>query len=730
MMDLSFEKEFTRVHKACAGQPIASREAACLRVMYPLLCPAIEPADAFAGRTLVMEYRGVGFTPDITLYGQAHGMGYFYREDVFQKALGEAAGDAEETQAILDMMAYWEKENTTAHVKAAYTDRIREYLPSDSFAGDVGAGFPLYRMTGAFVNYELLVKEGLPGLKAMVARQEQNAFSKALLDVLDLMAEVSLHYARQAEELGKHKLAQALTNISQKAPRTLREAIQLSWLYSCLSGVMDYGRMDVYLGDFLVNDLDTGRIDKTEALEMIVGLWKLMVARKTVYHGRVIIGGLGRPNERNADEFALLAMEASRIVKHIEPQLTLRLHPDQDPRLYEKALEVIATGATYPMLYTDEVNVPSVMTAFDISEADAQQYMPFGCGEYIIDHKSFGSPNGVINMLKALEVTLFDGVELIKGQKMGLSEGGLLAFDTFEELYAAYKRQIAHYIEVLAEVQKIILVETGNQAPFLMMSLLYDDCIERAKGMLEGGLEWLGATLESYGNTNAIDSLQAIREVVYEKQLVSRETLLNALRHDFEGYEDVRKLLIGAQKYGNNLQEVDALSVDLHDFEARHIRDQATRVGLSSHLMVVINNSANTYLGRWTGASTDGRKAREFMANANNPVGGRDNRGVTAMLLTLAKFPNAHHAGTVQNLKLSSSLFEEQPQKVKALIDTYFKMGGSQLMITVLSRGDLEDAIKNPDKHRNLLVRVGGFSAFFVTLEDDVQQEVLSRTLH
>lgn len=730
MMDLSFEKEFTRVHKAHAGQPIASREAACLRVMYPLLCPAMAPEDEFAGRTLVMEYRGVGFTPDITLYGQAHGMGYFYREDVFLKALKEASGDAEETQAILDMMAYWEKENTTAHVKAAYTDRIREYLPSDSFAGDVGAGFPLYRMTGAFVNYELLVKEGLPGLKAMVARQEQNAFSKALLDVLDLMAEVSLHYARQAKELGKHKLALALTNISQKAPKTLREAIQLSWLYSCLSGVMDYGRMDVYLGDFLVNDLDAGRIDKAEALEMIVGLWKLMVARKTVYHGRVIIGGVGRPNERNADEFALLAMEASLIVKHIEPQLTLRLHPGQDPRLYDKALEVIATGATYPMLYNDEVNVPSVMTAFDISEADAQQYMPFGCGEYIIDHKSFGSPNGVINMLKALEVTLFDGVELIKGQKMGLSEGGLLAFDTFEALYAAFLRQIAHYIEVLAEVQKIILVETGNQAPFLMMSLLYDGCIARAKGMLEGGLEWLGATLESYGNTNAIDSLQAIREVVYEKQLVSRETLLNALRHDFEGYEDVRKLLVRAQKYGNNLAEVDALAVDLHDFEARHIRDQAKRVGLSSHLMVVINNSANTYLGRWTGASADGRKAREYMANANNPVGGRDTRGVTAMLLTLAKFPNAHHAGTVQNLKLSSSLFEEQPEKVKALIDTYFKMGGSQLMITVLSRGDLEDAIKNPDKHRNLLVRVGGFSAFFVTLEDDVQQEVLSRTLH
>ena len=157
-MDLSYEKEFTRVHRQYTGQDTALREAACFRVMYPRLLPEMLQEDAFAGRTLVMEYRGVGFTPDITLYGQPHGMGYFYREDFFIKALQEAQGcEAEEIRA---MMAYWQTQNTTHKVKSRYTDRIREHLPSDSFAGDVGVGFPLYRMTCAFVNYGLLVEEG------------------------------------------------------------------------------------------------------------------------------------------------------------------------------------------------------------------------------------------------------------------------------------------------------------------------------------------------------------------------------------------------------------------------------------------------------------------------------------------------------------------------------------------------------------------------------------------
>ena len=742
--DLSVEKRFTKVFQEYKHAHLAIREAKCLQVLYPALLPPIENEDLLAGRTLLMEYRGVGFSPDVTLYRLPHGMGYFYRADVFQKALAEVAEDSSEAAEIREMMAFWEKENTTAHVKEQFTGHIRTYLPSDAFAGDVGVGFPLYRMTGAYENYETLLTLGLPGLKKQIeekrAQGDPEGFYEGLSMMVDLIADCCLHYARQAYAMMKDaslqragelaQMAADLEFVTSHAPQTLRQAIQLSWLYSCLAGVMDYGRMDVYLGDFLARDLHMGTLTEAEALQCVVNLWRLMVARKTVYHGRVVIGGLGRRNEKNADAFAMLAMEASRIVHDIEPQLTLRLYKGMEERLYQKALEVIAQGATYPMLYSDDVNVPAVQNAFRLPREKAEQYVPFGCGEYIIDHESFGSPNGVINMLKALEVTLFNGREIVKNRPMGLALGKFEDFKTFEDFYEAYKKQITHYIQVLAEAEAIILNETAKQAPFLMMSLLYDGCIVSGKSMLSGGIAYLGATLESYGNINTVDSLAAIREAVFEKKTITPGRLLEALKADFEGYELEQKLLLKAPKYGNDIKAVDDLARDLHDFEARTIKEQAARVGLHSFLMVVINNSANTYLGRWTGASADGRKARSFMANANNPVGGMDTNGITAMLNSLASFPAENHAGSVQNIKFGRDVFERAPEKIRALLDAYFLNGGTQAMITVVGRKDLEEAIAHPQNHRSLLVRVGGFSARFVELEKDVQQEVLSRTVH
>jgi pyruvate-formate lyase len=170
--------------------------------------------------------------------------------------------------------------------------------------------------------------------------------------------------------------------------------------------------------------------------------------------------------------------------------------------------------------------------------------------------------------------------------------------------------------------------------------------------------------------------------------------------------------------------------MDFHNFMSETIRKQAERVNLHSYLMVIINNSANTYLGRWTGASADGRKSGEFMANANNPSGGADKNGITAMLNSLVKLDPSYHAGAVQNMKFSSDLFNHSREKLRYLLDTYFEKGGTQAMISVLNRNDLERALAEPEKYRHVFVRVGGFSARFVDLEKDVQQEILSRTLY
>ena len=192
----------------------------------------------------------------------------------------------------------------------------------------------------------------------------------------------------------------------------------------------------------------------------------------------------------------------------------------------------------------------------------------------------------------------------------------------------------------------------------------------------------------------------------------------------------MRRQLLAAEKYGNDLDGIDALAKDLHEFVCESVRSLKDEAGLHSYMVVIINNEANTVLGRFTGASADGRKAGEPMANANNPAGGTDTQGVTAMLNSLVKLRTDIHAGAVQNMTFSPELFNEQRPLLEALLRSYFKGGGAQCMINVLNRGELEDAMLHPERHQGLMVRVGGFSARFVTLSPDVQREIASRTLY
>jgi pyruvate-formate lyase len=444
----------------------------------------------------------------------------------------------------------------------------------------------------------------------------------------------------------------------------------------------------------------------------------------------VIIGGVGRPNEENADRFALLAMEASRTVKEIEPQLSLRLYKGMSQQLIDKALQVIGEGRTFPILYNDDTNVPSIVQAFGFSEAEAEQYVPYGCGEYILEHKSFGTPSGVINLLKALEVTLHNGIDPVTGKVVGRQLGELKEFTTFDELFEAYKKQVEHFVGLLAEQEVIEYSVAGATAPFLYVSMLYDNCLERGKGMFSGGIEYLGGTIETYGNTNTADSLTAIRELVYDKREVSPEELLRALDVNFAGFAPLRKKLLRVPKYGNDQPVADDMLVQVHNHVCTCARDQAARVGLHSYLVVVINNSANTLMGHCTQASADGRLAGTHMNNGNAPSGGSDREGVTAMLNSIVKPSTAIHAGAVQNMKFSGDLFCSRREIVKSLLGTYFDKGGAQAMITVLNRDDLERALEEPEKYQNLFVRVGGFTARFVELSRDVQEDILSRTLY
>jgi pyruvate-formate lyase len=735
------ELRFTDVYRGLRDAPAPIREARCLAAQYPEILCTIEPGDLLAGR---IRPRLVGFTPDE--WGNT-AFGYYHLPEAIDDALRRFPVTSARAARVRRMRAFWDNESTAAKLRRSYPSELARWLPSDAWMTEAGIAFPLYRITGATPDYAMLVRLGLQGLRAEILRRRGSAdgdgrdLYEGMLLALDTLAEVCRHYEVQAVELAEaavdHSrrreliaLAEALGAITARAPEGLLEAAQLVWLYALVGDLRNHGRMDVYLGEPLARDLDAGRLDDDAALRIVQSLWRLMAARRTRVHNRVIVGGSGRPDPATADRFALLAIRASQTVLEPEPQLSLRFGDEQEPALWEAALDAIGEGRTYPMLYNDDVNVPAVMRSLDVGREDAEQYVPYGCGELIVEHRGLGTPSGVLNLLKALEVTLRDGVDPTSGRRIGLPLGRLEDFGRFDDLWKAYTRQVEHFAGLCAEQAAREYRVAGDEFSALFMSMLYDDCLARGRGALDGGVRFLGATLETYGNTNTADSLTAIRELVYDRRRIGPAELVAALDADFEGHRLERRLLGDAPKYGNDDPDADDMlvRVDRHVCEA--VAGEAARVGLHSYRVVIINNSANTLMGHFTAASADGRLAGTPMNNGNAPSGGSDRLGPTALLNSLAKPDPALHAGAVQNLSLSRELFTSHRAELDALLHGYFAKGGSQAMITVVSRADLKRAMAEPERYRHLFVRVGGFSARFVDLSRDVQLEILSRTVY
>ena len=718
-------KEFTAVH-ASFPDNIYLREANCLekQLQYSMLPPKDD--DLLVGRRIELP---ICFTPQ----SSCASVGYCCNEKALLEMLVQQDLTDEDRQDIQKLLAYWKGKTTTGKIKSHYSEEMLTYLTQGDYAVDKGTAFPLYRLSGAQMSPQKLLSKGLDALiKESADLSHKNPdFYQAVCFALKSFQALCLRYSNLAMQRSKQAsleqdqkkwqfIADNLLSIAHQRPVSFWQAAQLSYLYYLVSGAYNYGRMDEYLGDFYVNDLKNGILTEEEALAILKGLWRLIIDRQdTVFDGRVILGGKGRRNTENADRFSLAAMEASRQMKDILPQLTLRCYKGMNQDVYETALHVIGEGTTFPMLYNDDVNISCVEEAFGVSEKEAENYVPFGCGEYVLYNRSFGTPSGIINYLTELNAMIYEGEENL-----------LKKYDTFSAFYDAFLKRLKTYIVLLSKQEKLEYDVCAEEAPFLYYSLLFDDCMSVGKPIFNGGIHYLGGTLEGYGNTNTCDSLTAIKKLVYDEKKISPEALANALQHNFEGFEKIHQMLLNAPKYGNDDSYADSIAVQFHNDICDMIRDCKDLSGLDSYLQVIINNQTNTTFGLLTGASADGRSANTFFANGNNPTGGMDKNGVTAMLNSLVKLSPRHHAGSVQNMRFSHEMFGPLLPKTKGLLAAYFQNGGTQAMITVLNRNDLKQALLYPEKYQNLIVRVGGFSARFVELSRPVQEELISRTLY
>lgn len=705
----TYAADFTRRYRTATD--IYAREADCLRLQFTYALQPLQAGELVAGRVVRLP---LGVRP------QSHGgLGYYIHEPSWTAAVADGTLTAEERAEADALLRFWQTGNTAAKIAAAYPDGWLDVFVHNAPYETPAAAHGLYRISGIHMDPTRLLTLGVDGMAALCAEKKENnpAFYHGLIQALDILSQVCLRYAAQAVALGNPVLAADFTHIAHQPAQTFSQALQLSYLFFVLSGAWNYGRMDQYLGPYLAADLSANRLTEADALRYIEDLWCRMEEWGEYFDSRVILGGADRPD--GADTFALLAMAATRRRHGIVPQLTLRLYEGMNPALYEAALDTIGEGTTFPMLYNDTVNISAVMDAFGVDAATAQRYVPYGCGEYVLYNRSIGTPSGTVN-------TLFVLNEAIYGKNKHL----FLDAPDFESFYTAYLGEVEKIVTCLSLQEKLEYDVMGQECPLLYFSLLFDDCIERGKAVLEGGLRHLGGTIENYGNINAADALTAIKTVVFDQKLVTAEELSAALAADFAEQERLRQLLLAQPKYGNDHPDADGMLCRLHRDVCTRIRDCAPAAGLDSYLAVLINNELNAVFGLGTGASADGRRAGEYMANGNNPMSGRDTCGVTAMLSSLVK-PDTHiHAGAVQNMRFSREMFTTLRPQLKTLLHTYFSQGGAQSMITVLSRGDLEAALREPEKYRHLIVRVGGFSARFVDLSPVVQKELLARTLY
>ena len=733
IVQLEIMERYTAVHKACAALPKEIREVECLKVLYPTLFRKITNQDLIAGRT---DFLPIGFGCVTSLGGVGHYC-VFKKLRAFQLQLDET--ERKRVDALYD---YWLDHDLK-------TQFNKEVLTEDTLGMFIDCEYPMIataRLSGMMLDYPKLLDKGIGGLRSdlleKLKEQPDNNFYKAGIQCLDIFVDCASHLQQDAREQMAsadekrqkelERICQALENIKEKKPGTFHEAMQLFWLFALLAGVINYGRLDDYLGPYLVADLESGRLTDEEAYRYIHSLWTMIENRRTTVNGRIIVGGKGRKHAKEADVFLHIAMKVAKNCRYVEPQFTLRFDKDTSEEIWDEALDALGAGATYPTLYNDDVNVPAVMYGMRVDEKAAEQYVPFGCTEFVIQGQSTGTPNICINLLKLLTIYMNDGIDPIDGKRKSgpVPLKKLEEYQTFEEFYDGYKALLDYYLDLSVKAQYHSYEVMNQHVSFLFTSLLTDDCIARGKALLDGGVRYLGGTNETYGNINTSDSLWVIRDLVFNQKKYTLRQLNDAMLANFNGYEALRKDCLNCDKYGNDLETADTMANDLYEFVAKGVRDRGIAIGMQYFLIVISNNQLNTEWGNRTAASPDGRLSCMYMNPANNPQGGANKSGPTAMLNSLAKFDAKYHGGSVQNIKFSPSMFNENRAVIKSLFKTYFAKGGCHLMVTVVDKGVLEDAVEHPENYPDLIVRVSGFSAVFVDLSPNIQQELLSRVLY
>jgi len=587
--------------------------------------------------------------------------------------------------------------------------------------------------THSVPNYGRVVHEGLAeharriAENLAVAQQRQDneriEFYVGLQDVLagiERWHQHILEFLRQiptdnpiAEERRK-RLVAAYERVPFQPARDFFEALVAYNLVYYLDDCDNPGRVDLELFPYYEHDLETGRIAHDEAVDLIRCLWENSDINNGWSTG---IGGTTPTGEPSYNDLTVVCLEAAHNIRR--PNLQLHVRRDMPQEVWDAALDAIATGCGLPALYNEEEYLRSLREAhLGVREDDLGWHNGGGCTETMIHGRSnVGSLDAGINLPLILVQTLQEHLATAK---------------SFEELVAEYKKDVSGVVSHIAEDVNADQEIKARLRPQPMRSLLTDDCIDNGCEFNAGGARYNWSVVNVAGLANTIDSLAAVREVVFEKKEKIGAEMLGILMNNYGGEAAFRQRLSQCPRFGNDDERADEIAQDISDFVFREFLRYAPWRGgkfLASCLMFVTYAGA----GEPVAATPDGRLNGEPLADSAGPYQGRDKNGPTAMLKSVASIPHYLAPGTlVVNARFTKNLFttDDGRAKMKDLVQTYFDMGGMQLQINVIDQNVLRDAIAQPEKYEDLIIRIGGYSEYFNRLSPALKQTVLERTEH
>ena len=579
----------------------------------------------------------------------------------------------------------------------------------------------------------------------------------------DAVITLASRYATEAKYLAfseqdpvrKEELLAIAKNCEQvpaKKPQNFWQALQMYWfVHICVTTELNTwdafspGRLDQHLYPFYKKECENGSLNIESAKELLQCFWikfnnqpappkvSITLAESGTYQDfcSINLGGMTVDGGDGVNDITYLALDVIDEMQLIQPSGNIQLSRKNSDRFLNKACNVIKRGMGQPSVFNADAVIEELVRHGKKIE-DARDGGTSGCVEAGAFGRECYALTGYFNLVKVLEITLNNGYDPVSKKQLGPAAGDASSFKTFEELFAAYEKQVRHFIDIKIAGNHIIETLYSKYMPCPFLSVVIDDCIANARDYNAGGAKYNTRYIQGVGIGTLTDSLSSIKFNVYDNKNITITQLNSALLNNFSGFEKERAMFINkSPKYGNNDDYADELMRRSFNMYYNAIDGRKAVCGGTYHIDM-LPTTCHVYFGSVTGATPDGRLSREPQSEGISPAHGADRTGPTGVLLSAAKMDHLKTGGTLLNQKLTPALLsgDEGIEKLMALIRTYFRMDGHHIQFNVITADTLRDAQKNPEKYRNLIVRVAGYSDYFNDLGEKLQNEIIARTEH